>query len=117
MEQFKIIVAQYDEDISYKASKQDVLNVDNKLRQYVKKDKYKPWKEQTETDYHEMKTDINHVVSVVTKATRELSNDVEKSVRNAMNQYKNSANNNVAAPTNKKQDTGVEQLLVDAHRQ
>ena len=65
-------MAQYDEDISYKASKQDVLNVDNKLRLFVKKDKYKPWKEQTEMDYHEMKTDINHVVSVVTKATREL---------------------------------------------
>ena len=65
-------MAQYDEDISYKASKQDVINVDNKLRQYVMKDKYKPFKDNIEVGYQEMKADVNGVVSMVSKATRDL---------------------------------------------
>ena len=96
VEQFKLIVAQYDEDISYKASKQDVINVDNKLRQYVMKDKYKPFKDQIEVEYQEMKTDVNHVVTVVTKATRDLQNDVDKAVRNAINKANK---DNIAAGT------------------
>ena len=62
--------------------------MDNKFRNYVKKDKYKPFKEQTELDYHEMKTDVNHVVSVVAKVTKNLNNDINKAVRYAMQYVK-----------------------------
>ena len=70
------IVAKYDENLCTKANKQDMMIVDNKFRNYVLKDKYKVFKEKTEKDYTTMKVDVNHVVTVVAKVTKNLPNDI-----------------------------------------
>ena len=41
----KAVIAQYDENLSIKCNKQELIDVDNKFREYVKKDKYKVFKE------------------------------------------------------------------------
>ena len=55
----KAIIAQYDENLSIKCNKQELVDVDNKLRDFVKKDKYKIFKEETELDAHALKTEVN----------------------------------------------------------
>ena len=40
----KAIIAQYDENLSIKCNKQELIDVDNKFRDFVKKDKYKLFK-------------------------------------------------------------------------
>ena len=66
------IVAKYDENLCVKANKQELMAVDNKFRLHLKKTKFKEFKTLTETDYDEMKTDVNHVVQVVSKVTKNL---------------------------------------------
>ena len=58
----KAIIAQYDENLSIKCNKQELIDVDNKFRDFVKKDKYKLFKEETELDAHTLKTEVNTIV-------------------------------------------------------
>ena len=86
-----------------------MLNVNNKFRNYVQKEKYKPFKKLIKHDYDEMKTDVNHVVEVVTKATRDLQNNVNTCVRKATADLRNNPDKG------KSPDKNVEQLIRDAH--
>ena len=71
------IVAKYDQNLCTKANKQELLAVDNKFRQYVKKSKYKPFVETTELEYVDLKAEVKDVVQVVTKVKKHLPNDIQ----------------------------------------
>ena len=58
----KAIIAQYDENLSIKCNKQELLDVDNKFRNFVKKEKYKIFKEETELGAHDLKTECNTLI-------------------------------------------------------
>ena len=55
------IVANFDKNLSIKANRQDLLGVDNKFRNFVKKEKYKPFVERTELEGYELKAEISDV--------------------------------------------------------
>lgn len=74
--------------------------VDNKFRKYVLLDKYREFKEKTECDYSEMKTDVNHVVTVVAKVTKNLPNDISVSVRKATQHLRAKPNDGAATDLN-----------------
>ena len=80
---FQKIIEQYDENLSVKANKQELLAVDNKFRLFVKKDKYKPFVETTELDHHELKTEVNEISEILKKLEKNLPNDIHLSVRKA----------------------------------
>ena len=52
------IVYNFDMNLSMKATRHDIMTIDNKFRQYVSKEKYKPFVETTELDTHELKGSI-----------------------------------------------------------
>ena len=58
----KAIIAQYDENLSIKCNKQELMDVDNKFRLFIKKDKYKPFKDETELDVHDLKTEVKSLI-------------------------------------------------------
>ena len=65
VKQLQEIVAQYDINLCTKANKQELFEVDNKFRKYVKKDKYKIFVEETELGCHETKTELNSLMEEV----------------------------------------------------
>ena len=56
------VVEDFDVAMSTKANKQELLAVDNKFRNFVKKTKYKPFVETTELEAHDLKAEVNDVV-------------------------------------------------------
>ena len=56
------VINRYDENLCIKANRQDVLNFENLLRKYVKKDKYKPFVETTELDSVNLKQEMNDLI-------------------------------------------------------
>ena len=85
---FKEMLGKIDENLCIRATKQDVLNVDNKFRFCVKKDKYNPFKETTELEYIEMKNDVNNVVKVVNNIEKKIEADIKKAVKRATDHLK-----------------------------
>ena len=102
------IVAKYDQNLCTKANKQELLAVDNKFRQYVKKAKYKPFVETTELEYVDLKAEVKDVVQVVTKVKKHLPNDIQQAVRKATSHLKQEPKDQIGGKD-------IEMLLLQAH--
>ena len=77
------VVANYDISLCTKANKQELLGVDNKFRQYVKKEKHRPFVEETENDIYNMKDSVSDLVVKLDTLIKNLSNDIHTAVRKA----------------------------------
>ena len=73
-------ITNFDLSISLKASKQNLVDLENKLRQYVKKEKYKEFMEVTETDIVDMKAEVNGVLSKMEEIEKHIRRQVKESV-------------------------------------
>lgn len=65
------------------------MSVDNRFRQYVKKEKYKPFVETTEMDHINMKSDVKDLMEICEKIQKNLHNDIHQSVRKATSHLRN----------------------------
>ena len=81
VKQLTEIVAQYDINLCTKANKQELFDVDNKFRKFIKKDKYKAFVETTELEAHETKTELNSVVEDVALIKKNMIADIHTVVR------------------------------------
>jgi len=104
----KQIVKKYDENLCQKANKQDVLEVDNKLRHYVKRVEYDDFVEQTQSSIVVIDKECKKVVTVVAKVTKTLPGTINEQVRHAVKQMRS-----VQAPISQKFD--LDNLIVGAH--
>jgi len=60
-----------------------VLGVENLLRKYVKKEKYKPFVESTELDIVDLKGEMNGLIEKMENLEKETKAEVHNSVRKA----------------------------------
>ena len=74
-------VSNFDVNISLKASKQDLVDLENKFRQFVKKEKYKQFVEVTETDIVEMRAEVNGSLSKMEDIEKHIRRQVKESVK------------------------------------
>ena len=58
METVKEVVHQYDMNLCTKANKQEVNEVIEKFRGYIKKEKFKPWEEKIDTSVWDLQDDM-----------------------------------------------------------
>ena len=108
VKQLTEIVAQYDINLCTKANKQELFDVDNKFRKFIKKDKYKAFVETTELEAHETKTELNSVVEDVALIKKNMIADIHTVVRKLTSHLKVPPQEGINPGT-------VDVLMVQAH--
>ena len=81
VKKMKHIVARYDEALSTKANKQDVLDVDNKFRKYTKLPVFEEFKGQALDDYETLKTEVTNATDFLNSVTKTIRREVHVNVR------------------------------------
>ena len=81
VKKMKLIVARYDEALSTKANRQDVLDVENKFRKYTKLPDFEEFKGQTLDEYESLKTEVANATDFLNSVTKTIRREVNKNVR------------------------------------
>ena len=102
------VVYKYDENLCIKANRQDVLNFENLLRKYVKKDKYKPFVETTEMDAVNLKQEMNDLIEKQDTLEKEVKSMIHEQVRKATQSIR-------TQPPDP--NVNLQNLLIEAHAQ
>ena len=102
------VINRYDENLCIKANRQDVLNFENLLRKYVKKDKYKPFVETTELDSVNLKQEMNDLI--------EKQDTLEKEVKSMIHEQVKKATQNIRTQP-QDPNANLQNLLIEAHAQ